>query len=309
MDLPVEPKNGPLVTVLTAPRNWRQNPSVLTMLDPKVAPRAKLIIAVSDLVLPGAAHLVYRLFLRTRDRRRLARRRLHIPLKGAADNPLVTVRIPTYNRGRILVERTLTSVLAQSYQNLEVVIVGDQCTDETASLLAAVNDSRVRFENLETRGNYPKKKRLSWLVAGAKPANRALDLARGEWIAVLDDDDEFTPDHVETMLKAATENELEFLFGRALRETADGRWTAEGGVRPSRWEIVHSTVFYSRRLAFLRYSGTSWIWLEPSDTNMWFRVRSIGAHAGFVDALLTRAYLGRQQLKTNPEIPQAPGFA
>ena len=47
----------------------------------------------------------------------------------AAANPLVSVVIPTYNRGRILVERSLASVLNQTYSNLEVIVVGDHAND------------------------------------------------------------------------------------------------------------------------------------------------------------------------------------
>jgi len=64
------------------------------------------------------------------------------------ESPLVSVIIATYNRGRILVERTLPSIFSQSYQNFEVVIVGDHCPDNTPELLAKMKDPRVRFYNL-----------------------------------------------------------------------------------------------------------------------------------------------------------------
>src|SRR5690242_4802472 len=46
-------------------------------------------------------------------------------------DPLVSVTIPTYNLGQILVERTIPSVLAQTYKNWELIVYGDVCTDDT----------------------------------------------------------------------------------------------------------------------------------------------------------------------------------
>ena len=105
--------------------------------------------------------------------------------------PLVTVCIGTYNRGELLVERSLKSVLAQTYTNLEVIVVGDCCTDNTEELMNNVNDKRVQFVNLSTRGNYPDDPKLRWMVAGTSTVNHALSLATGDFITHLDDDDEY----------------------------------------------------------------------------------------------------------------------
>lgn len=70
-------------------------------------------------------------------------------------DPLVSVIIPTFNKAELLVERSIPSVLAQTYKRIEVVVVGDHCEDDTAERVAALNDDRVTFVNLPERGRYP----------------------------------------------------------------------------------------------------------------------------------------------------------
>src|SRR5581483_12327187 len=92
-------------------------------------------LAAESLRLRNILHLVY-------DREPEMRERLHA-LRGTAayeeaftdPEPLVSVVIPTWDRAHLLVERALPSVWAQTYQNLEVVVVGDHAPPETAAVL------------------------------------------------------------------------------------------------------------------------------------------------------------------------------
>src|SRR5260370_22450535 len=54
--------------------------------------------------------------------------------------PLVTVIVTTYNRSRLLTERCIPSILGQTYDNLELIVVGDGCTDDTEELVSQLND-------------------------------------------------------------------------------------------------------------------------------------------------------------------------
>src|SRR3990167_5480376 len=58
--------------------------------------------------------------------------------------PLISAYIPTYNRGELLIQRAVPSILAQTYKNFELIIVGDHCTDNTAELVAKIKDPRIR---------------------------------------------------------------------------------------------------------------------------------------------------------------------
>ena len=116
--------------------------------------------------------------------------------------PLVSVLIPTYNRARLLAERSVASVGRQSYQRFAIVVVCDACTDDTEAVLHGIGDPRISFHNLSVRGPYPEDPYRRWLVAGSAPGNEPLRRARGRWIAWLDDDDEFCANHIETLLTA-----------------------------------------------------------------------------------------------------------
>src|SRR5687768_17443651 len=57
--------------------------------------------------------------------------------------PLVTICIGTYNRAHLLLERSVGSALGQTWRNVEVIVVGDCCTDETDAVMRSVKDDRL----------------------------------------------------------------------------------------------------------------------------------------------------------------------
>jgi hypothetical protein len=210
---------------------------------------------------------------------------------GADEDPLVSVVIPTYSRGRILAERSLASVLAQTYRNIEVVVVGDHATDETLEAIRVVDDPRVRFENLPERSPYPADPEAAWMCVGSRPYNRAVDLARGQWIAPHADDDEFTPDHVETLLSVALEHRLEFVYGDSWMETAEGPWVRLGEWPPKLAGFCAGAVLYASPLRYMGLDDQCWRENEPNDWNLWRRMLDAGVRAGHVDKIVFRHYV------------------
>jgi uncharacterized coiled-coil protein SlyX len=136
--------------------------------------------------------------------------------------PLVSVIIPTYLQGELLVTRAIPSVLGQTYANIEVVVVGDGAPESTAEAIARLDDPRVRYANLTVRAPYPSDPSEFWRVAGTPPWNAAWELARGQWIAPLNDDDAFRPEHVERLLDAARTERCEVAYGAIECHRPDG---------------------------------------------------------------------------------------
>ena len=94
---------------------------------------------------------------------------------------LVSVVIPTHNRA-VQVARAIASVQCQTYPNLEIVVVDDCSTDNTRTVVEGYGDQRIRYVRHDQR-------------RGASAArNTGIRLATGEFIAFLDDDDEWKPE-------------------------------------------------------------------------------------------------------------------
>lgn len=129
--------------------------------------------------------------------------------------PLVSVCIPTYNRGALLCE-AVQSVLAQSYRELDIIIADDGSTDGSVGALPA--DARMRRLRLPHTGN----------VGRIRQA--ALEAADGEFVAFLDSDDRWRLDKLARQVdRLSVEPEAAWCFGGYILIDADGQPT------PLRW--------------------------------------------------------------------------
>ena len=105
--------------------------------------------------------------------------------------PKVSVIIPTYNRCQLLAERSLPSILKQTYQNFECIVVDDGSSDETPQVMEKFipYDSRVKYIRLpENRG-------------GSTALNCGVKNSTGDYICRLDDDDEYLPTFLEEAIQ------------------------------------------------------------------------------------------------------------
>ena len=200
--------------------------------------------------------------------------------------PLVTVRMATYDRADVLLERSIPSVLAQSYQHFEVVVVGDGCTDDTAERLARLGDPRVRFVNLPYHGVYPSDPARRWMVAGAPAMNLGAQLARGHWIAHLDDDDEFSPEHLAVLVEAARAGRYEMVYSK-FASTAPYHEPVLGRYPPELGQFNFGAALLMTELRFFEFDTRSWMLEEPGDWNVCRRMMEAGVRIGWVDQVLT----------------------
>jgi len=105
--------------------------------------------------------------------------------------PLVTIGIPTYNRAADTLPEALSSALAQTYPNLEIVVSDNCSTDNTTEVVTAFNDPRIRYirheENIGANNNF----------------NACIEHAQGTYLLLLHDDDFIEPELITSCLERA----------------------------------------------------------------------------------------------------------
>ncbi|HWF74976.1 MAG TPA: glycosyltransferase family 2 protein, partial [Solirubrobacteraceae bacterium] len=184
-----------------------------------------------------------------RERLRALRAEVSYQRAYTEEHPLVSVVIPTYDNYELMRERAIPSVLAQNYENLEIVIVGDAAPEEARAAAESFGDPRIRYYNLDYRGPYPESPEELWMISGTRPFNEAVRQARGLWIAPLDDDDAFRPHHIASLLSHAREQRLELAYGKVRLHSPGGAERTIGRFPPSLGEVNLQATMYHAGLA------------------------------------------------------------
>ncbi len=123
--------------------------------------------------------------------------------------PFFSVVIPVYNRAHAVGE-AVKSVLAQSCQDFEIIVVDDGSKDDPAAVIAKFADSRIHFIRQPNRG-------------GGAARNAGIDAARGRFVAPLDSDDQFLPHHLEKMKQLLERTRDTVGYARMLVDRGEGR--------------------------------------------------------------------------------------
>lgn len=154
-----------------------------------------------------------------------------------AETPRVSVVIPTYNRAHCIA-RAVDSVLRQTYEDFEVIVVDDGSKDNTAKILAGYGD-RIRAIQQPNQGV-------------SRTRNNGIALARGEFIAFLDSDDEWLPNKLERQV-GFLDQHLEIAFVACLGDCyeADGSFNNSDEHCPPEYAAYQQSDSYQQFLTFL----------------------------------------------------------
>lgn len=125
---------------------------------------------------------------------------------------LVSIIMPSYNTGKYI-GKSIESVLNQTYQNWELIIVDDCSTDNTDKIVTAINDARIKYM------------KNSCNLGAAISRNRALREAKGQWIAFLDSDDLWMPEKLEKQIRFMKINGYAFSYTNYEEIDIDGNVT------------------------------------------------------------------------------------
>lgn len=130
------------------------------------------------------------------------------------DRPLVSVIMPAYNAEKYIAE-AISSVLSQSYTNWQLLILDDCSTDHTAEIAEYFEKADTRIRVLRNPRN----------MGVAKTRNRGIDMAKGEWVALLDSDDRWHDDKLEKQLVVADSSDADIIYcSYALTDESGEHW-------------------------------------------------------------------------------------
>jgi len=222
--------------------------------------------------------------------------------RAASDSPAVTVIVPTRDRRRYL-DEAIRSVLAQTFGDLELIVVDDGSTDGTRDLVSAVDDPRLLY--------------LQQLPAGIGAAlNHGLRRARGRYVARLDSDDVWHRDMLETLvpvLESRADVGVVYARGQVMDERGRELPTLHGLPERFPGDSLRSLVYedgtcnvalLARRECFERAGDYDEHLVANEDWDMWLRV---ARHYRF--AFVDKVVAGIRWHDGNLTRPGSPRFA
>lgn len=134
-------------------------------------------------------------------------------------SPKISIITATYNRSNVL-RYTIESVLQSTFSDWELLVIGDACTDDTEQTVASFEDPRVRFSNLDH--NFGEQ---------SGPNNEGFRQSSGRFIAYLNHDDLFFPDHLDSSLQLLERSGADLVYAatataarRSKEELERGEW-------------------------------------------------------------------------------------
>jgi glycosyltransferase involved in cell wall biosynthesis len=199
---------------------------------------------------------------------------------------LVSAVIPAYNYARF-VGRAIDSVFAQTYENIECIVVDDGSTDDTPAVLAAYGD-RIRMLRQQNRG-----------LSAAR--NAGITMARGECVALLDADDEWLPEKLAkqvALLQArpevavvgcgwnAVDSDGKFLFKVQLPAPGPGEDAVRGIALRKRWVCGSASAAVIRRHVLDEVGLFDETLTAAEDWDMWLRIGAEHKIANVPEVLL-----------------------
>lgn len=119
-------------------------------------------------------------------------------MNTSLNKPLISVVMPAYNHQAFVAE-AIRSVLTQTLQDIELIIINDGSTDSTEKVILEFADSRIRYFTQSNQGAH-------------HALNRGIALAQGEYLAIINSDDVFLPNRLEIMFDALQQGNLDFVI-------------------------------------------------------------------------------------------------
>ncbi|KXK37095.1 MAG: glycosyltransferase family 2 protein [Saprospiraceae bacterium] len=150
--------------------------------------------------------------------------------------PFFSIIIATYNRAHTI-RTPIDSILNQTFEDWELIIVDDGSTDDTKEIVLSYNDPRIRYVWQENQKE-------------SASRNHGMDLAQGEWICFQDSDDEYLPQHLEILYQGIHNNPDYKVIKSGMIISKNGEEIYRTGLKPASkydsfpFECFHTTAFH-----------------------------------------------------------------
>lgn len=234
--------------------------------------------------------LIKSFFYKISDSQELKKSRRLIGTYQSSIEPKISVYIPTYNRKELLLERSIASILSQTYTNFELIIVSDGSDDGTDEAIHAIKDSRVKLYRLNRGLNYryPNKAIYHWFAGPVEAANLALSKVTGDWVARNDDDDIWLPDHLRDLYCFAKNGDHEFVSSDYMVENGANSHIVSASMETQRIGGTQ-TWLYRSGLKGIKYNIDCWRkqYNRVNDTDLQDRFYKIGVRIGYLEKVTT----------------------
>lgn len=198
--------------------------------------------------------------------------------------PTISVVMPTYNREELL-PRAIESILNQTYEDFEFIIVDDGSTDNSVALIQSYQkqDKRIRLVQNE------KNKGISY------SRNRGMDEAKGRYVAIMDSDDYSEPDRLARSLAFMKKHKDYTAVNSVYYEMEREEKGINNWVPPHRWEIIFNFANYFTNIAMydlefvrqhnIRYDENL---ISAEDYDFWSKMFLAGGKLGMINEPLIR---------------------
>lgn len=202
----------------------------------------------------------------------------------------VSIPIATYDRIDVLINRTIPKLLAQSHQDIEIIIVGDGTPADLWRRVEDLKDPRIRARRTSSRTRYPSDPLSLWMVAGWRARNLGARMAAGDWILWISDDD-ILPEHAiaDLLAVAQQDQEVELVSGEQQAGLQKPRRiTLQNADHGLPLRVIGMPLLCRSYLRAFRWNRHSWrkAWNRPCDFDLLERMGRLGVRMEVTDRLV-----------------------
>jgi len=209
------------------------------------------------------------------------------------NKPEISIIISTHNRSQLYLPKAIKSVLSQTFKNFELIIIDDGSTDKTSEVVSSFKDKRIKYYKIDHFG------------CDTRPKNVGIKRSNGKYIAFLDDDNAFRPDHLQALCNCLERNpDIVMAYGDRWVHFEDEKRKDEIGIYSDfeystlmKRNYIDTSDVLIRREALFEVGGWDENLKKFIDWNLWIRMAKRGYEFKRVPIILTD-YLVHKEMKS-----------